>query len=109
MILGDDLEAMIACVEGDPHGRKALQRLLDRLVHDLNNPLGALSLECFNLRLALEQVRRSSEERDDASVRRQLREAEHVLAAIEGARAKAATTVAMLDRPALPQEPEGHR
>ncbi len=72
-------------------------------------PLGALSLECFNLRNALQRVERALDEEDHSSARRQLEEAELILAGIDAARGRAATMVATLDRSTSPLEPEESR
>ncbi len=99
------LEALSAAVGDDPAARRALAALLHRVAHDLNNPIGVLALEEFNLRGGIDDVAAAAAGRDGAGVEAAVAELGEVVDNVAEARRRLAAIVATLEA-AAPPPPE---
>ena len=63
------LQELVQAVAPEPDLQAVLRLALGRLVHDMNNTMGVLSLEVFNLDMVREDLRQAVEVDDGAGIR----------------------------------------
>ncbi len=85
---------------------RVLKSLLDRLVHDLNSPLGTLTLELFNGEQVVDHLGHAVDVGDQGNARRFVGELEEIHANLALARERALGIVGVLQECAAELEGE---